>query len=136
MPGPVAGLNCLPARFVAIRGQPVVREIERTKVQTFLMFLALIGGGLSSLLGPWILGLIAGVFLFDLWLGLRDRRLLVFAGLQAVGLIAGYAWMVSVGREMDVAGPWAWAMVVGGWALSCLGFHAWFLMARRRGWMA
>lgn len=96
------------------------------------MFLALIGGHVNGVFRGWIFALFAVVIVADVLLGQRDRIFMTFAKLYCVGLFAGYVWTVSVARKMDVAGPWAWAIVVGAWTLCVLAFHGWALVARRR----
>ena len=85
-----------------------------------------IGLMLSSVLEQWVLGLFFAVITVDAVLGMRRRSFLVFAGFQVVFLIAGYFWTLSVFEQQDVAGPWAWAQVVGIWAIAVIVAHAWF----------
>lgn len=88
------------------------------------MFGALI---IDSLEG-WTLALFALVIALDSYLGLRAKIVLAFNIIQFFGLISGYIWAVSVGQKQDVAGPYAWAFVVGVWIICVVLFHMFYLL--------
>ncbi|SLN26759.1 hypothetical protein TRL7639_00976 [Falsiruegeria litorea R37] len=95
-------------------------------MEVLLETIVALGVMLSSALEQWVLGLFFAVIAVDAVLGTHRRSFLVFAGFQVVFLIAGYYWTLSTFEQQDVAGPWAWAQVVGIWAIAVIVAHAWF----------
>ncbi len=87
-----------------------------------------LGVDIQDTLEGWVLALFSVVIVFDAYLGIRDKRLLLFCIVQILGLIAGYYWASSVFEQQDVAGPWAWGRVVGIWGVSVVLFHAWYVL--------
>ncbi|WP_428928486.1 hypothetical protein [Marinibacterium sp. SX1] len=101
-------------------------------MKTLLFFVIYLGNLVVAPLGPWVLALFGAVILADLRLGRDDRAARVFGQLQVLGLVIGWFFTTFTFRHMDVAGPWAWALVVGLWAVAVVLFHAWWLWTRRR----
>ncbi|KIC25298.1 MULTISPECIES: hypothetical protein [unclassified Leisingera] len=75
----------------------------------------IIGATLTDTLEAGVLVLIAAVIVFDLIVGLRHKTFLALGIFQAGGIAAGYYWALWIASQQDVAGPYAWATVVGTW---------------------
>ena len=95
-------------------------------MQNLIFIVVGIGASIADTLEAWTFALFGAVIALDVYVGLLDRRVLVFNVVQCVGLITGYFWTLSVFEQQDVAGPYAWAFVVGIWSVTAFLFHAWY----------
>ena len=95
-------------------------------------FFFMLGAMVVDTLEGWTLALFVLVIIFDTYVGLRNRYVLIFNALQIIGLVLGYLWANSVFQRQDVAGPYAWAIVVGIWFKNVLVFHSLYLLDRLR----
>lgn len=87
-----------------------------------LLFFAVIGFLLESKV--LIFALFGSVVLLDTYLGLKDRRVLVFNLSQCAVLVPGYLWSHSFDSKQDTI--WIWAIVVGLWSVAAILFHVWY----------
>lgn len=97
-------------------------------MRDILMLPILLGAPAIDTLEAFVFLLIAAVIFADLYIGLKNPTVCIFAIIQLVGLVSGMAWAVSVGIKQDVAGPYAWALVIGVWILATALFHLWYLL--------
>lgn len=86
-----------------------------------------------DVLGVFIFALIGAVVVIDVWIGRKRRPVFVFAIVQVVALAIGMAWAVWVGINHDIAGPYAWALVIGLWLIATVLFHLWYLFYTAKG---
>ena len=98
--------------------------------------LVMLGVLIVDVLETWHLALFASVILCDFLLGWKNKILMLFGVIQIIGLVSGYYWALSIFAQQDVAGPWAWARVVGIWFVTTVLVHLWiiaqFLRRKRR----
>ena len=104
-----------------------------------LYFLFRVGASLTDSLEGWVLAMMGIVIALDAAFGIRYRALLAFGAFQVVGLGVGYLWVLHISRQQDVAGPYAWANVVGSWAVATVIVHTafvliWLFAFRERTW--
>lgn len=91
-------------------------------------FVLIVGAVLVDTLEAWVLALMGVVIAADLLAGIRYKILIFFGVFQVAGLVGGYFWALEQAQQLDVSGPYAWAIVVGFWCvLTCLGNAAVFL---------
>jgi len=93
-----------------------------------LSIVFIIGASLLDLAEAWSLAIIAVVVVIDLAVGRRVRAFMWFGVLQIAGLGLGYAWVVRVGLQQDVSGPYAAAFLIGAWCILAVAFHTVFVI--------
>ncbi len=76
----------------------------------------------------WILAVFAVVIALDLYLSKNSKLMFYLLIFQIFGLCAGYLWTMWVFYQQDVAGPWVWAMIVGGWTVYVTVVHLWYIL--------
>lgn len=91
-----------------------------------------VGATLTGTLEAWVLALMAIVLLIDLIFGIKRRQFLIAGLLLFIGLVGGYFWTSSMAQHQDVAGPYAWAFVVGFWFIFAAIFHILIVLALLR----
>jgi hypothetical protein len=99
-------------------------------VTEILSTVFIVGSGLTDTLEVWVLALIFLIIAIDLIVGIRHKVFLIFSGLQAIGMVGGYLWASWVALQQDVAGPYAWAFVVGTWFFATAISHIIFATVR------
>lgn len=96
---------------------------ERLIVTEFLSTVFSFGAALTDTLEGWVLALMGLVILLDFVVGTRRKPFLAFGIFQVAGLIGGYLWASWIAQQQDVAGPYAWAFVIGLWCIFAAAFH-------------
>lgn len=89
-----------------------------------LLFIMTVGDLIIGILGFGFYALILFVVSIDLILGFRKRLFLIYGIFQVCGLIAGILWAYRMGANYDIAGPYAWSLVIGAWGIIAFLFHA------------
>lgn len=100
-----------------------------SNVSEALSMIFIVGAGIADILESWTLALFAMVIALDVFVGRRNKYALAFSFFQCLGLVAGYFWVISATQKQDVAGPYAWAFVVGAWFIAALLFHICLLVS-------
>lgn len=93
----------------------------------------LVGAFLTDKLEGWEFVLFAAVIAFDVWIARKSKIFLSLAVSQIFILLIGYLWALSVARDQDVSGPYAWALVVGFWCIFAALTHVctWVVVTHR-----